>query len=168
MWSENMKQQCHLSMVWLTWLGLPLLTLVVGFKHGWVSAIFVLAVGIVAQVLYVRWFPRMSRWMGYGSVDDAPANPAALGPRLPRVTLYTANVCPFCPIIRRRLAGLQRQRPFELDEVDVTFRPEIIRAKGLRSVPVIEANGRTLVGNATSAQIIEFLRAAGEEGPAGA
>jgi len=74
------------------------------------------------------------------------------------VTLYTANVCPFCPIIKRRLAELQRHNRFEIEEVDVTFRPEIIRAKGLRSVPVLEANGRLLVGNATSARIAEFLR----------
>jgi glutaredoxin len=83
---------------------------------------------------------------------------------LPRVTLYTANVCPFCPIVKRRLTELQRHSPFDLDEVDVTFRPEIVRAKGLRSVPVIEANGRLLVGNATSAQIVDFLRAASTEG----
>jgi glutaredoxin len=67
-------------------------------------------------------------------------------------------VCPFCPIIKRRLTDLRRQFPFELEEIDVTFRPEIIRAKGLRSVPVLEANHRLLVGNATSAQIAEFLR----------
>jgi len=78
---------------------------------------------------------------------------------VPRVTLYTANVCPFCPIVKRRLAELQRQGSFELEEVDVTFRPDVIRAKGLSSVPVLEAGGRRLVGNATSAQIAEFLSA---------
>ena len=85
---------------------------------------------------------------------------AALEAPLPKVTLYTANVCPFCPIVRRRLADLRRMGPFEVEEIDVTFRPEIIRAKRLRSVPVLEANGRLLAGNATSAQIVEFLRSA--------
>jgi len=47
-------------------------------------------------------------------------------------------------------------------EIDVTFRPKIVRAKGLRSVSVLEANGRILVGNATSAQIAEFLKNAGK------
>jgi CBS domain-containing protein len=47
-------------------------------------------------------------------------------------------------------------------EVDVRFRPTIVRAKGLRSVPVLEANGGTLVGNATAAQIAEFLKNAGK------
>ena len=147
-------------MVWLTWLGLPLLAVVVGIRVGLVAAVTVLLAGIAGQVLYLRWFPHISRWMGYGSVADSPPGPAPMPAALPRVTLYTANVCPFCPIIKRRLADLQQQFPFEVEEVDVTFRPEIIRAKGLRSVPVVEANHRLLVGNATSAQIVEFLRTA--------
>ena len=155
-----MEQRCHLAMVWLTWLGLPLLAGVVGLRAGLLAALVVLSVGIVAQVLYVRWFPLISRWMGYGSVQDTPAGGTAVAAILPTVTLYTANVCPFCRIVRRRLADLQRSGTFEVEEVDVTFRPEIIRAKRLRSVPVLEANGRLLVGNATSAQIAEFLRSA--------
>jgi hypothetical protein len=47
-------------------------------------------------------------------------------------------------------------------EIDVRFRPEIVRAEGLRSVPVLEANGRILVGNAPAAQIAEFLKNAGK------
>ncbi len=160
-----MEQRCHLAAVWLTWLGLPLLAIVVGVRVGWAAAGVVLLVGVVAQILYIRWFPSVSRWMGYGSVDDVPAGPASVSEgHLPRVTLYTANVCPFCPILKRRLAELQRQSPFEVEEIDVTFRPDIIRAKGLRSVPVIEANGRHLVGNATSAQLADFLRGAANVG----
>jgi len=156
-----MEQRCHLAAVWLTWLGLPLLAIVVGVRVGWEAAGAVLLVGVVAQILYIRWFPSVSRWIGYGSVDDVPAAPASVSAgRLPRVTLYTANVCPFCPILKRRLAELQRHSPFEVEEVDVTFRPDVIRARGLRSVPAIEANGRLLVGNATSAQLADFLRSA--------
>ena len=153
-----MEQRCHLAAVWLTWIGLPLLAIVVGVRLGWAPAGAVLLVGIVGQVLYVRWFPHVSRWLGYGSVADVAARTApALEGRLPRVTLYTASVCPFCPIVKRRLAELQRQSGFEVEEVDVTFRPDVVRAKGLRSVPVVEANGRLLVGNATSAQLAAFL-----------
>jgi len=155
-----MEQRCSLGAVWLTWVGLPVLALVVGLRVGLVGAFVVLLVGIMAQVLYVRWFPSISRWLGYGSVADTPANPTTMPAHLPRVTLYTANVCPFCPIVKRRLAELQRHSPFEIDEVDVTFRPEVIRAKGLRSVPVLEVNRQTLVGNATSAQIADFLSTA--------
>ncbi len=160
-----MKQRCYLVAVWLTWLGLPLLALVVGLRAGWLGAIVVLLVGVIAQVLYVRWFAHVSRWLGYGSVADAAADPASLAALPPRVTLYSASVCPFCPIVRRRLAELRRQRPFELEEVDVTFRPDLVRAKGLRSVPVVEANGRVLVGNVTSEQLAEFLRVAAHVGP---
>lgn len=158
-----MDQRCHLSAVWLTWLGLPLLAVVVGLRVGLAAAVVALAVGIVGQILYLRWFPHMSRWMGYGSVADSPPGPSPMPVSLPSVTLYTANVCPFCPIIKRRLVDLQRQFPFELKEVDVTFRPELIRAKGLRSVPVLEANDRLLVGNSTSAQIADFLRTAASD-----
>ena len=158
-----MEQRCHLGMVWLTWLGLPLLAVVVGLRLGLVPAFLVLGVGIAGQVLYIRWFPRISRFMGYGSVADIPVQPTSLPSSLPRVTLYTASVCPFCPIVKRRLAELQRQVRFEIDEVDVTFRPEIVVAKGLRSVPALESNGRFLVGNATSAEILEFLNAVSGE-----
>ena len=164
-----MEQRCHLAAVWLTWLGLPLLAIVVGVRIGLAAAGAVLLIGILGQVLYVRWFPHISRWLGYGSVADVAADPApATEGRLPRVTFYTANVCPFCPIMKRRLAELQRRMGFEVDEVDVTFRPDIVRARGLRSVPVVEANGRLLVGNATSAQLADFLRgAANPARPAG-
>src|SRR5512147_3040950 len=141
-----MEQRCQLAAVWLTWLGLPLLAVVIAIRLGVVAALAALAVAIAGQVLYLSWFPYISRWMGYGSVDDTPADPRQLAAHLPRVTLYTANVCPFCPIVKRRLAELQRHSRFEVVEVDVTFRPEIIRAKGLRSVPVLEADGRLLVG----------------------
>jgi glutaredoxin len=159
-----MKQQCYLAAVWLTWLGLPLLALVVALRIGWAAAIVVLIVGAMAQVLLIRWFPYMSRWLGYGSVTDAAADPASIPPRSPRVTLYTASVCPFCPIVRRRLQELRRHSQFEIEEVDVTLRPDLIRAKGLRSVPVLEANGHVLVGNATSEQLADFLRAAASGG----
>jgi glutaredoxin len=145
-------------------LGLPLLALVLGLRAGWVAGVAVLLVGIIAQVLYIRWFPYVSRWVGYGSVADTAADAAPMPRELPRVTLYTANVCPFCPIVRRRLAALRRQSPFEIEEIDVTFRPDIIRGRGLRSVPVVEANGRLLMGNATSQQLAEFLRAAATTG----
>jgi hypothetical protein len=100
-----MEQRCHLGMIWLTWLGLPLLAVIVGLRAGVVAGLAVLTVGVVAQVLYLRWFPDISRWLGYGSVADTDAEPFPVATQLPRVTLYTANVCPFCPIVRRRLAS---------------------------------------------------------------
>src|SRR5512135_3040919 len=101
-----MEQRCHLSMVWLTWVGLPLLAVVAGIRTGLVggralglagglgigvaAGLVVLAIGAVGQILYMRWFPHMSRWMGYGSVADAPGPPLLPAVRLSNVTLYTA------------------------------------------------------------------------------
>ncbi|HLB36110.1 MAG TPA: glutaredoxin family protein [Gemmatimonadales bacterium] len=153
----TMKQECPLVLVWLTWVGVPALALLVGIKTGWAGGVLVLMVGVAAQVAYLRWFPRMSRMMGYGSVADVVAGTPAALPGRPRVTLYTASVCPFCPIMRRRLASLRRVLDFELEEIDVTFRPELVRRNGFRSVPVIEAAGMHLVGNATSADLTAFL-----------
>lgn len=152
-----MEQRCYLWSVWLSWIGLVLLAAVVWWRAGLAVALLVIAAGAAAQLLYIKWFPAVSRILGYGSVADAPAGQvlpvAGVGP----VTLYTASLCPFCPILRRRLADLQQQMHFELREVDVTFRPDLIRAKGLRSVPVVEAGGRVLTGNATSRQLALFL-----------
>ncbi len=152
---KSLKQHCPLALVWLTWLGLPALALYMGLRLGWIAAVFILVVGVLAQVAYVRWFPHLSRLLGYGSVADVTAPPPHATP--PRVVLYTANVCPFCRIVRRRLEALQEALGFTLEEVDVTFRPRIVQEKGFRSVPVVEAGGRFLVGNATSAELAAFL-----------
>ena len=153
-----MEQRCPLVNVWLAWIGLPLLAVVVGWRVGWIAGVVALTVAVASQPLYISWFPKISRLLGYGSVADVAAGDVPLKIPVPtRVTLYTANVCPFCPIIRRRLVALQQRLGFAIDEIDVTFRPDLIRAKGLRSVPVVEANGQVLVGNATSQQLVAFL-----------
>jgi glutaredoxin len=158
-----MKQECPLPFVWLTWLALPGLALLLWWTRGWPAAVLVILVGVVVQITYLRVFPRISRWVGYGSVKDVPAGEASAGTYAPRVTLYTANVCPFCPIVKRRLMALKQQVPFALDEIDVTFKPHIVVQKGFRSVPVIESQGRYLVGNATSAELSAFLGDAARE-----
>jgi len=152
-----MKQVCPLANVWLTWLGLPLLAVAFGILQAWWAGVVVLAVGILAQVVYVREFTRLSRLLGYGSMDDESAGPLPRSEVQRRVIFYTANVCPFCPIVRQRLIDLQRNLGFDLEEVDVTFQGRLIREKGLRSVPVIELDGRYWVGNGTSAQLAAFL-----------
>jgi glutaredoxin len=154
---QPMKQQCYLFNVWATWLGLPALAILMGIIAGWWATLIVLLAGVFAQVLYVRIFPKVSRWLGYGSVDDvAPLRPEE-SRSAAKVTLYTANVCPFCPIVRERLVELQRTMGFELSEIDITFQPRLINEKGIRSVPVVETEGRFWIGNATSAQLASFL-----------
>ena len=75
-----MEQRCNLAAVWLTWLGLPLLALGMGIRVGLMAGLSVLGVGIVGQLLYLRWFPYISRWMGYGSVADTPADDSSALP----------------------------------------------------------------------------------------
>ncbi len=154
---KQMKQECLLVNVWLTWLGIPALAILMWILQAWWAGVIVLFAGILAQVLYLRIFPRVSQMLGYGSVENRAASVPPNSNAISKVILYTANVCPFCPIVRKRLAELQSEMHFELEEKDITFRQDIIREKGLRSVPVVEADGRLWVGNATTAQLVEFL-----------
>lgn len=134
-----------------------------GVFSGWWASLFILAVGVLAQIIYIRVFPKISRSLGYGSVEDVPSE--AHSPTIPvsKVALYTANVCPFCPIVRQRLVELQPTLRFELLEVDVTFQPGLTRDKGIRSVPVVETEGRLWFGNGTTAQLVSFLRRSNED-----
>ncbi len=155
-----MKQQCYLINVWSTWLGLPALAVLMGVFTGWWAGIVVLLAGVFAQIYYLKIFPNVSRALGYGTVEDVPAESSKQTQAGSNVILYTASVCPFCPIVRRRLVELQRTMRFELSEVDITFQPGLIRDKGIRSVPVVEINGRYWTGNATTAQLVSFLTGA--------
>ena len=152
-----MKQECNLGMVWLTWLGLPVLAIVMGILQGWWASAFILIVGVFAQIFYIKLFSRLSKLLGYGSVNDVAVGSTQKLKTLSIVTLYTANVCPFCPIVKQRLIELQRDLEFKLKEIDITFKPSLIKEKGFRSVPVIELDGDYWVGNATSAQLLSFI-----------
>lgn len=156
-----MKQQCALWSVWLTWFVVPVIAVLVSLQRGWIAGLVVALFGVGFQVLYVRWFPRFSKALGYGSVDDVAAVLQSARPRPERVILYTASACPFCHLVRKRLADLQPSLKFDLEEIDVTFRPDIVASKKLRTVPVIEADGRFWLGNATSAELANFLAVAG-------
>jgi glutaredoxin len=152
-----MKQECNLGMVWVTWIGLPIIAIVMGIIQGWFVAVFVLIIGVLAQIGYIKVFPKISRLLGYGSVEDVTTESVQKIKIPSKVILYTANVCPFCPIVKQRLIELQKNLGFQLNEVDITFKPNIIKEKGFRSVPVIENDGEYWNGNATSAQLISFL-----------
>ena len=155
-----MKQECRIWYVWMAWAGIPGIALLLGLMVDWRAGLLTLIAGVAFQVAYVRWFPHLSRWVGYGSVADVPAPASTRAGVAGQVVLYTARGCSFCPIIRQRLAGLQGELGFELVARDVTFQPRWVAEKGIQSVPVTEAHGRYLVGNGTSAEILEFLRGA--------
>ena len=154
---KPMKQQCYLVNVWSTWVLLPALAIGMGFFAGWLAGAVVLLAGVFAQLYYIKIFPKISRMLGYGTVEDVRAESSMQTRTGSKVTLYTASLCPFCPIVKQRLIELQSSLGFELLEVDVTFQPGLIREKGIRSVPVIEMDGRYWFGNATSAQLLAFL-----------
>lgn len=150
-----MKQQCHIAFVYGNWLIL-LCGLVFSLIQGNVLQ-GVLWVAFIALFLrlYVRHFPSVSRFMGYGSVADQPAK--NVQPSHVKVTFYTGLGCPFCPLVKRRLHDLQSKMGFELSEIDITLKPDVLIAKGIRALPVVEVAEARWVGNATSDQLATFI-----------
>jgi len=153
-----MKQECRLFSIRAMWMAILIVVPMLAATRGWPAAVFVVMVGVLVQIGYVRNFRHVSQWLGFGSVEDVrSAHHAASVNAIPHVTLYTAVGCPFCPLVRQRLHDLQQELWFAVDERDVTFRPAKLRDRGIRSVPVVEVNGRFLVGNATSDALVTFL-----------
>jgi len=151
-----MKQHCHLAFIYLTWVTyLGGLAWVV-WRGRYVPALFWLVLIPLTLWAYVRIFPRISRFMGYGEVADQAAPQARPAPV--RVTLYTALGCPFCPLIEQRLEALQKSMGFSLDKIDVTLRPDLLASKGIRSVPVVEVGERRLAGLATTSQLAGLIQ----------
>jgi hypothetical protein len=67
------------------------------------------------------WFS----WLALAQAD-APALRVPDTPVIAPVTFYKANLCPFFPIVRRRLADLRQRMNVDLREVDVTLRADVI------------------------------------------
>jgi len=157
-----MKQQCHISFVYGSWI---ILLCGLGFsllRGNVVQAVFwVFFVGLFLW-LYVRYFPSLAGYMGYGSVADRPANNVQSSNA--SVILYTGVGCPFCPIVKKRLTELQTKMGFELSEIDVTLKPDLLIRKGIRALPVIEVAEALRVGNGTSEEIADFILAHSTEG----
>ena len=153
-----MKQQCYVAMIYLNWIvlagGLGFLI----FKGLYVFALLWLALLPLAMWAYIRVFPSVSQLMGYGRIDDQPAQRLDRVPT--EVRLFTALGCPFCPVVKRRLMALREKMDFRLEEIDVTLKPGVLMAKGIRAVPVVEAGDRRLAGNATSQQLAELISSA--------
>jgi glutaredoxin len=161
-----MKQQCSVRLLYLNWaiyLGGLLYLLAIG--NFLVAAIWLvlLPLGLLA---YVRLFPMISVYLGYGDVEDKRTR-GAIYPRVnTKVRFYTAVGCPFCPLVARRLARLRAQMGFELEQIDITYYPELLSKKGIRAVPVVEVGDRRLVGHATTDQLVALI--AGSEAEAAA
>ena len=157
-----MKQQCYLVAIYLNWLvllgGLALLL----FAHHFALAIGWFITLPLAMWAYIRIFPSISRSMGYGKVDDNAARDAKTSGALSESTLvtvrlYTAIGCPFCPIVDKRLQKLQQSIGFKIEKIDVTLRPDLLAARNIRAVPVVEVADRRIQGNATSEQLANLI-----------
>ena len=131
-----------------------------GYRRNWIQLSLWLLLLPVLKWAYLRFFPQLSKWRGYGRLDDAlPANVS----RSPvEVTFYSLLGCPFCPIVEQRLKTLQKQMDFTLQTVDLTLKRQISEEKNIRSVPVVEVGKDRLVGNATTEQLARLIgRASG-------
>ena len=148
-------QQCTVSSLYASWIGYPLGLAFFAFTAHWVGGLIWLFSVPCARWGYVRLFPRFSAWKRYGTVDDKLPDHVARAPV--KVTFYSFLGCPFCPIVLARLEALQKEMGFYLERVDVTLQPQILANMGIRSVPVVEVGMRRLVGNATSAQLAQFI-----------
>ena len=152
---DDMKQQCHITVVYGSWLVLFLGLLYYLIQGNYIQAIlwcFFIAVFIL---VYVRNFPKVSRFLGYGSVEDH--KPDTTQRVTVDVILYTGVGCPFCPLVKNRLKELQTKMGFNLKEIDITLRPELLLQKGIRALPVVEVGTSQWVGNATSDQLAQFI-----------
>lgn len=150
-----MKQQCHISFIYGSWLILLCGLIFHLFRGNYLQAGLWVFFIVLFLWLYIRYFPSLSRIMGYGSVEDK--QPKDVEQVSARVVLYTGVGCPFCPIVKHRLTDLKYKMGFELKEIDITLRPELLVNKGIRALPVIEVGESRLVGNATSEQLATFI-----------
>lgn len=150
-----MKQQCNITYVYGSWFILICGLIFHLVRGSYLQAGFWVFFIVLFLWLYVRYFPSVARYMGYGSVADL--QPRNIQLVKADVTLYTGLGCPFCPIVKRRLKELQLKMGFNLKEIDITLRPELLIQKGMRALPVVEIGNAQWVGNATSDQLTTFI-----------
>jgi glutaredoxin len=150
-----MKQQCNISFVYGSWFIFLCGLIFYIVKGDYLLACFWVLFIALFLWFYIRNFSSLSRFMGYGSVEDTPAK--NIQNVNTKVVFYTGVGCPFCPIVKRRLTELQHTMGFELKEIDITLRPEVLIKKGIRALPMIEVGESQWVGNATSDQLVTFI-----------
>lgn len=164
----GMKMQaCTVWSLYFSWILFALLypggLAYLAYKGDWAGFLVWLVLIPCYRWAYLRYFPRISRWIGYGQVEDRL--PASVNRSRVEVTFYTLLGCPFCPIVERRLESLRKQMNFSLTTIDLTLKPQLATSKGIRSVPVVEAGSNRLVGNATTEQLAGLIEGAQQVGP---
>jgi glutaredoxin len=152
-----MKQQCYLASIYGSWLFVIAIFVFYVSRGHYLEAIILPFFVAYFLWLYVKYFPKLSQLMGYGSVNDQAAEDVQRS--AVTVYFYSGVGCPFCPLVKKRLVELQRRIGFALVEQDVTLKPDVLIAKGIRALPVIEIGNARWVGNATSQQLAQFIAA---------
>ena len=71
-----MKQQCHILMVYLSWMVYAGGLIFAVWRASWLFAAAWLIAAPAGQWLYIRYFPKFSTAMGYGPITDEPAEAA--------------------------------------------------------------------------------------------
>lgn len=150
-----LPQECPVAFLYLTWALYMAILLYLPIRGQWILAGGWLVAFPLLFWGYVRIFPRISRFLGYGRVDDLAASDPF--PSSETVTMYSSLGCPFCPIVEARLRELKEEMGFELSHVDVTLKPGLARTKKIRSVPVVEVGDRRLVGHATTQELAGLI-----------
>jgi len=154
------KQQCNVAGLAFSWIGYAAGLGYFSYQGRWVAALLWMVGVLCLRWALFRFFPLVSRFLGYGRVGDkfAPIPPADGDPRTPVVvSFYSFFSCPFCPLVLARLQALQTQMDFTLKTVDVTLSPRALLTKGIRSVPVVEVGEHRLVGNSTTEQLAGLI-----------
>jgi glutaredoxin len=149
------KQQCQVMGLTLSWIGYLAGLAYLGYERHWMGALAWLVVVPSIRWALFRYFPSISRFLGYGRLDDKL--PLQVTRVRVTVAFYSFFSCPFCPIVLQRLEALQKEMEFTLERIDVTFKPQILVSKGISAVPVVEVGNQRLVGNATSEQLAELI-----------
>lgn len=151
-----MKQRCYLAVIYLNWAIYLAGVIFLALTKRYPLMLVWLIGAPVFQSIYVRTFPRISRYLGYGEVLNETASTILRAPL--KVTLYMALGCPFCPIVEERLGELQKTIGFSLEKIDVTLRPDLVASKGIRAVPVVIVGNHRATGNCTTKELIALIQ----------
>jgi glutaredoxin len=155
------EQQCNVAGLAFSWMGYAAGLGYFSYRGHWVAALlWLVGVPCLRWALF-HFFPRVSRFLGYGPIVDKVASvPLPLadpGSAPVAVNFYSFFSCPFCPIVLARLQALQQESSFTLKKFDLTLDPRMLLAKGIRSVPVVEVGDHRLVGNSTTEQLAGLI-----------
>jgi glutaredoxin len=153
------KQQCTLGNLYSVLTSLTILyaggLVFYAYKRNWLGLCVWLILLPCARWVGLRLYPFTAEWRGYGSLADKL--PLGVKKNHVEVTFYSHNGCPFCPILRTRLKGLQKEVGFVLTEINLTLKPQVAKKEGIRSVPVVRVGDNRLFGNATTEQLAQLI-----------